>query len=183
MRPALARLVAVVDRVFDALMLSVGVVVLATVAIISWGVLAREGLHLSDVWVTESTTYLMGYMTFVGGAALAWQGRHLKVDVLQHFLGPRALRVFEAVSAAIVCAVALVLAWLAWNFWQDAWSSGEKSWGMLSLPLWIPYLSMMVGCALLVVAQAVRLLLGPAAHVAATDAAMPAAAIAPGRQR
>jgi TRAP-type C4-dicarboxylate transport system permease small subunit len=158
MRSLLARAVVALDRVFRVLMLSVGVVVLATVAIITWGVVARELLHHSDVWVTESTTYLMGYLTFVGGAALAWQGRHLKVDVLQHFLKPRALRVVDAISALVVAAVALTLAWLAWNFWQDAWSSGEKSWGMLSLPLWIPYLSLLAGCMLLALAQLARLL-------------------------
>ncbi len=62
--------------------LSVGAAVIATVLVISYGVLACEALHLSDVWVTQVTTYLMAYMTFVGTAALAWQGRHLKVDVV-----------------------------------------------------------------------------------------------------
>jgi TRAP-type C4-dicarboxylate transport system permease small subunit len=116
-------------------------------------------LHRSDVWVTESTTYLMGYMTFVGAAALAWQGRHLKVDVLHHFIGPGAQHVLEVISTIVVTAVALVLAWLGFVFWWDAWSSDEKSWGMLSIPLWIPYLSLFVGAVLLVVAQVIRLLL------------------------
>jgi TRAP-type C4-dicarboxylate transport system permease small subunit len=173
MRSSLARVVAAIDGFFRVLMLSVGAVVVLTVAIISWGVLARELLHLSDVWVTESTTYLMGYMTFVGGATLAWQGRHLKVDVLQHFLQPRAQRVFETLASVVVVLVALVLLWLAAAFWWDAWSSGEKSWGFLSLPLWIPYSSMLVGSALLAFAQVVRLVLGPDA-AGATHAALPA---------
>lgn len=148
-----------VDALFRALTLSVGVVVVVTVIVISYGVLAREVLHRSDVWVTESTTYLMGYMTFVGSAALAWQGRHLKVDVLHHFVGSRAQHVLEIVSGVVVTAVALALAWLGFTFWWDAWTSGEKSWGMLSIPLWIPYLSLFVGSVLLVVAQVVRLAL------------------------
>jgi len=175
MRARLVRAVAAIDGVFRVLMLSVGAVVVVTVAIISWGVLAREGLRLSDVWVTESTTYLMGYMTFVGGASLAWQGRHLKVDVLYHFVGPRARRRLEVVSGVVVTIVALVLLWLSAAFWWDAWSSGEKSWGMLSLPLWIPYLSMFAGSALLAVAQLVRLALVPA-HAGADPALAAAAA-------
>lgn len=139
--------------------MSVGVVVVLTVAVISYGVVSREVLHLSDVWVTESTTYLMGYMTFVGSAALAWQGRHLKVDVLQHFLGSRARHALEVVSCVVVTAVALALCWLGFTFWWDAWTSGEKSWGMLSIPLWIPYASLFAGNVLLVLAQLVRLLL------------------------
>ena len=155
----LPRLVGAIDVLFDALMLSVGVVVVLTVVVISYGVLAREVLHRSDVWVTESTTYLMGYMTFVGGATLAWQGRHLKVDVLQHFLGPRSRHALEIVSSVVVTAVALVLMRLGATFWWDAWDSGEQSWGMLSLPLWIPYLSLFVGSVLLVLAQVMRLVL------------------------
>jgi TRAP-type C4-dicarboxylate transport system permease small subunit len=159
----ITRFVAVVDTLFRVLAMSVGIVVVLTVIVISWGVLAREVFHLSDVWVTESTTYLMGYMTFVGGATLAWQGQHLKVDVLHHFVGARARHGLEIASCTLVTGVALVLLWLAFRFWDDAWTSGEKSWGMLSLPLWIPYLSLLIGSALLVFAQVVRLalLLGP----------------------
>ncbi len=156
---AVRAVVRAVDALFRALTLSVGVVVVATVVVISYGVLAREVLHRSDVWVTESTTYLMGYMTFVGSAALAWQGRHLKVDVVAHFIGPAARHALEIVSAVVVTLVALTLLWLGWTFWWDAWTSGEKSWGMLSIPLWIPYLSLFVGAILLVVAQVVRLML------------------------
>ena len=159
MSTGLARVVGAIDAFFRALGLSVGVVVVLTVAVISWGVLAREVFVLSDVWVTESTTYLMGYMTFVGGAVLAWQGRHLKVDVLQHFLGPRARHGLEIVSCVVITGVALVVFRLGFTFWWDAWISNEKSWGMLSIPLWIPYLSLFVGCTLLAFAQVMRLLL------------------------
>jgi TRAP-type C4-dicarboxylate transport system permease small subunit len=153
------RLIAALDLFFYGLMLSVGVVVVITVAVISYGVFAREVLHRSDIWITESTTYLMGYMTFVGGATLAWEGRHLKVDVLNHFVGQKAQYVLEIIACALVTAVAGVLLWLAATFWWDAWTSNEKSWGMLSIPLWIPYLSLFVGELLLFFAQAAKLLL------------------------
>jgi TRAP-type C4-dicarboxylate transport system permease small subunit len=138
--------------------LSVGAAVIATVLVISYGVLAREALHLSDVWVTEVTTYLMAYMTFVGTAALAWQGRHLKVDVVSAHLGERGKRVLACVSTLIVTAVALAIARLAIDFWWDAWTSNERSWGMFSLPLWIPYSGFLAGMILLCIAQVTRLL-------------------------
>jgi TRAP-type C4-dicarboxylate transport system permease small subunit len=153
------RLISVVDRFFYGLLLSVGVVVVVTVAVISYGVFAREVLHRSDIWITESTTYLMGYMTFVGGATLAWQGRHLKVDVLNHFIGKKAQFALETVACVLVTAVAGVLMCLTATFWWDAWTSNEKSWGMLSIPLWIPYLSLFVGEVLFFLAQTVKLVL------------------------
>lgn len=157
MRRPFDRLARVLDVFFKGVELSVGMAVIATVAVISYGVLAREALHLSDVWVTEVTTYLMAYMTFVGMAALAWQSRHLQVDVLGHCVGEGARRVLAFLSALIVTAVALVVAVLALEFWWDAWTSGERSWGMFSLPLWIPYLCLAAGTVMLVCAQLARL--------------------------
>jgi TRAP-type C4-dicarboxylate transport system permease small subunit len=145
------------DRLFHGISLSVGVAVILTVGVISYGALAREVFGLSDVWVTDVTTYLMGYMAFVGMATLAWQGRHLKIDILGHFLGRPARRVLARVSGVITTCVSLVLLWLCGNFWWDAWDSNEHSWGMLSMPLWIPYLSLFVGSFLLALAQIVRL--------------------------
>lgn len=150
------RMARLLDALCHCIALSVGVAVLLTVAVVSYGVLAREVLKLSDVWVTEITTYLMAYMTFVGTATLAWQGRHLKVDVLGQHFGPRTDRVLELVSCAIVTAVAVILFWLSLNFWLDAWGTGERSWGMFSIALWIPYSSLLVGSGLLVIVQAAR---------------------------
>src|SRR5258708_30591799 len=104
MRQSLDRFAHLLDVFSKVVALSVGVAVLATVAVISYGVLAREALHLSDVWVTEVTTYLMAYMTFVGTAALAWQSRHLKVDVLSHHLGEGGKRVLAVVSTLVIFA-------------------------------------------------------------------------------
>ena len=155
----LIRLTRALDVFSGGIALSVGAVVILTVAVISYGVLAREVFNLSDVWVTDVTTYLMGYMTFVGSACLAWQGRHLKIDVFGHLLGPRALRVQGVASCLIVTSVALVLTWLAASLWWDAWGSGERSWGMFSIPLWIPYSSLLAGSGLTAVAQVVKVAL------------------------
>ena len=145
------------DAVCRGIALSVGAAVLAMVCIVSYGVVARDLLNLSDVWETEVTTYLMAYMTFVGSAVLAWQARHLKVDVLSHYLHGRARRVLGLVEGAIAAAVAIVLLALSGNFWADAWTSGERSWGMFAIPLWIPYLCLLIGSALLALVQVVRL--------------------------
>ena len=68
MHAATSRLVLLLDRLFNGIALSVGCSVILTVLVVSYGVLAREVFKLSDTWVTDVTTYLMGYMTFVGTA-------------------------------------------------------------------------------------------------------------------
>jgi TRAP-type C4-dicarboxylate transport system permease small subunit len=158
MRDAIDRFSRAFDAFCRGVALSVGAAVIVTVFVISWGVLARDVLHLSDVWVSEVTTYLMAYMTFVGMGALAWQGRHLKVDVVSAHLGERGKQVLAFISTLIVTAAALVMTRLAIDFWWDAWTSGERSWGMFSLHLWIPYTGFVAGMLLLSVAQITRLL-------------------------
>jgi TRAP-type C4-dicarboxylate transport system permease small subunit len=145
------------DALFYGIILSIGAVVVLMVLVISYGVVAREVFKLSDTWITDLTTYLMGYMTFVGSAALAWRGRHVKIDAIGHFLSPQTRQALAMVASAAVTGVSVALVWLTGAFWSDAWDSGEQSWGMLSMPLWIPYLSLVVGSALLTVANAVRL--------------------------
>lgn len=58
----------------------------------------------------------------------------------------------------MMLALSGVLAWLGWDFWHDAWTSGERSVSMLSVPLWIPYLAFFAGSVLLFVFAALRLL-------------------------
>jgi TRAP-type C4-dicarboxylate transport system permease small subunit len=156
MPPKVRPITRFLDALCHGIALSVGIAVLLTVAVVSYGVLAREVLKFSDVWVTEVTTYLMAYMTFVGTATLAWQGRHLKVDVLGEHVGPKTAQALAALSCVIVSAVALTLFWLSLNFWLDAWTSGERSWGMFSIPLWIPYSCLFVGSGLLALVQLVK---------------------------
>lgn len=152
-------LVLLLDRLFRGIALSAGLAVIVMVLVICYGVAARDLFRLSDTWVTDLTTYLMGYMTFVGTATLAWQGRHVKIEIAEHVFGARGKRVLSIAAGLISTIVAVTLFWLSAAFWQDAWESGERSWGMLSIPLWIPYLSLLVGGALLAVAQIVRLAL------------------------
>lgn len=155
--PAMLRRVArVLDALFFAIVLSVGAAVIVMVLVISYGVMAREVFKLSDVWVTDVTTYLMGYMTFVGSAALAWRGRHVKIDAFGHLFRPAVRQAMALAASVAMTVVSVALLWLTSGFWSDAWDSGEQSWGMLSMPLWIPYLSLVVGCALMTLAHAVR---------------------------
>ena len=159
MRRCMDWLVRGVDGLTQAVAISVGLAVLSMVAIIVYGVVAREVFHRSDIWVTATTTYIMAYITFVGSCTLAWRNRHLRVDVLSHFAGARLGRPLDAATTAIATVAALVMAWLSASFWHDAWATGEQDWGMFSIQLWIPYLSLLVGTILLAAILALRTLL------------------------
>ncbi|MDE2086318.1 MAG: TRAP transporter small permease subunit [Xanthomonadaceae bacterium] len=156
MRAMLSVLKRAMDGLARGVAISVGIAVLSMVAIIAYGVVAREVFHLSDVWVTAVTTYTMAYVTFLGSCVLAWQKRHLRVDVLSHFAGARSRRALDVVTTLVSAAAAIAIAWLCTSFWLDAWSSGERDWGMFSIRMWIPYLSLWIGTLLLAFVQVLR---------------------------
>lgn len=125
--------------------MSVGLVVALITALIVYGVIAREVLGFSDTWVTEVTTYLMGYIAFVGAGYVLWGGRHVRVEVLAAHVGRSGQTILFVFTNTILSLVAVLLVFLSSNFCIDAWRDGEKSWGTFSIPLWIPYAMFVAG--------------------------------------
>lgn len=150
----LERSITAINRVIG---LTVGIAVLAAAMMITYGVATREFFHGSDNWVNECTTYLMGYITFVGSSSVLWENRHLKVDMLSGHLGPAGAKLRRAFIDLIVLCVTGGMVWLSFKFWADAFHSGERSWGMFSIPLWIPYTTLLGGMVLLLIAHVARL--------------------------
>ncbi|MEB0011994.1 TRAP transporter small permease [Glaciimonas sp. Gout2] len=134
-----------IDRFCNGLGMSVGLVVLLAMTLISCGVIARELFGFSDNWITEVTSYLMGYVTFVGAGFLLWSGRHVRVEILESHLGKNGKTALFLITNVVVGMVGILLVYLSFNFWLEAWQSGEKSWGTFSIPLWMPYSIMLAG--------------------------------------
>ncbi|GEM_PF-1097915 len=136
-----------IDKFCSGLGMSVGLVVLLAMSLIAYGVIARELFGFSDTWITEVTTYLMGYITFIGAGYVLWTGRHVRVEVLVSRVGRRGQTALFVITNGIVAVVGVLLIYLSFNFWLEAWQSSEKSWGSFSIPLWIPYLILLAGTA------------------------------------
>jgi TRAP-type C4-dicarboxylate transport system permease small subunit len=131
--------------------------VLITLAV-CYEVFMRSALGRSVIWVEEISAYLIGYVVFVGMGAALSQGVHVEVDFIVVLLQRRAAALVRFGCDLVMLALSGVLAWLSWDFWHDAWTSGERSVSMLSVPLWIPYLAFFAGSVLLLVFAALRLL-------------------------
>jgi TRAP-type C4-dicarboxylate transport system permease small subunit len=158
------RSTAQVDRFCALLGLTVGLAAFAIAVLVAYSVVAREFFSASDVGIIDISTYLMAYITFVGAAYGIWAGAHVGVHIVTSQLRGRALAIVTFVANALLSIVAAVFAWVSAGFWIDAWRSGEQAWGTLSIPMWIPYSSMLVGTVLFVVLQVARMFLGRADH-------------------
>lgn len=149
-----------VDRLCDFLGMTVGVAAFLIALLVAYSVVAREFFHASEFGITDVSTYLMVYITFVGAAYGIWTGAHVGVHILTDHLHGRWLAAVTFVANVLLTAVAAVFAWVTAGFWLDAWRSGEEAWGTFAIPMWIPYSSMLAGTVLFLLFQVGRTLLG-----------------------
>lgn len=123
---------------------------------VTYGVLGRELFGQTNAWVTDVNTYIMGFITFVGAGYAMREDAHVGVEIVTGRLGLSLRVVLGLLSDLVVLVVSLTLLWLSWGFWLDAWTSGEQSWGLFAVHLWIPYTCLPLGFALLTIVQVRR---------------------------
>src|SRR5262249_15791437 len=97
----------------------------AGVIVVCEMVFVRYVIGDSTIWQTDFTTYCLIAATFVGSPYVLMTRGHVNVDILPHYMGPKARRRLAYASSFVTIAFALVLAILTFNFWMEAW---EQRW-------------------------------------------------------
>ena len=141
----------------DASGISVGLATFLIGIFVSYDVVTRTLFRMSNSWVTELTMYLMAYIAFVGAAYALREGAHVSVDMLLQRVSSGAARRLKFIADTLMALIVATLTWLSFRFFLDAWSSNEMSDTLLSVHLWIPYLSFFVGMLWLLIVLAERL--------------------------
>ncbi len=135
----------------------------AAVIVVCQQVVMRYILNQSTVWQTEFVTYAIVAATFIGSPYVLLMRGHVNVDLLPLYLPHGARVVLALVVSAAALLFCLVLAWSGYELWHEAWAAGWTASTVWAPPLWIVYLPMAVGLALLAlqyVADIVCLLTG-----------------------
>lgn len=133
---ATLRWIAALTRVSGVL---VGIGAFAIALLVTYEVLARTFFGSTTGWVSDVATYLMGFIAFGGAAYALAEGAHVGVDLVVTRVSPSTRAILAWMADLIVLAVVSLLAWLSIQFWCEAFESGEKSWGLFEVALWIPY--------------------------------------------
>lgn len=152
--PAAFRWIAAVTRLSGVL---VGVGAFAIALIVTYEVLARTFFGSSAHWVNDIATYLMGLIAFGGAAYALAEAAHVGVDLVVTRVPPAARRVLAWIADVAVLAIVALLCWLSAQFWWEAFETGERSWGLFTIDLWIPYSSFMLGMFWLLVVHIVEM--------------------------
>lgn len=126
-------------------------------------IFVRFVLNGSTVWQTEAVIYLVIAATLIGLPYVQRLRGHVNVDLIPLAL-PRGLRFILAIFTLLLSiAIILVMLWYGFEYWHIAWEKGWKSDTVWGVRLWIPYMSIPIGFALLLlqmIADLVALLLG-----------------------
>jgi TRAP-type C4-dicarboxylate transport system permease small subunit len=112
-------------------------------------VFVRYVLGMNTIWQTDFVTYSLVAATFIGSPYVLMTRGHVNVDVVPHYAGPRLRMNLAVFSGAITLAFAITMTILTFMFWKEAWDNKWVSDTMWRARLWIPYMSMPIGLALL----------------------------------
>lgn len=137
--------------------------IVAAVAITCQMIWIRFVMNGSTVWQTEAVIYLMIAATLVGLPYVQRLRGHVNVDLLPIALPPRGRFVLAIITSGLSIAVVAVMLWYGYDYWHFAWERGWRSDTVWGVQLWIPYLAIPVGFALLLlqlIADLVALITG-----------------------
>jgi len=93
---------------------------LADLIVVCLSVIYRYVFHDPLQWGDEVARGLLVLLAFLGGAAALGERRHVGIQALLGRLGPDRRALVEAAGLWVVLAVALALAWYAWDYSRTA---------------------------------------------------------------
>jgi TRAP-type transport system small permease protein len=114
---------------------------------------SRYLFKLTVLGVDEVQVYTVVWLVFVGGAAVAWQRSHLRMDVFSVRLESRSASLRDLLEHVLATAVCGTMSWVSLSFVLQIHGMGQSSDGA-GIPMWIPHAAVLVGFALMTVAAA-----------------------------
>jgi TRAP-type C4-dicarboxylate transport system permease small subunit len=119
---------------------------LATFALVSLGIVARlAGWDIPGL--DAYAGYAIAAALFLALPGTLVRGEHIRVTLLLERMPPRVRAAFEWWCLAAAAALSVYLAWFSVRLAWVSWATHDISPAADVTPLWIPQLSMALGCA------------------------------------
>ncbi|MFW2542235.1 TRAP transporter small permease [Primorskyibacter sp. 2E107] len=123
--------------------------IVAAVAITCQMIWVRFVLNGSTVWQTEAVIYLVIAATLIGLSYVQRLRGHVNVDLVPLALPHRLRKAMATLTLGLSIVIVAIMLFYGYDYWHFAWERGWKSDTVWGVRLWIPYLSIPVGFALL----------------------------------
>lgn len=133
-----------------------GGAILFTSLLLLVNVILRYIFSHSIYWAEELVRYLMVWVIFLGSSQVAKHEGHITVDILHRAVGPGVKVFLDYLVNIVAILFCLVLAYYSYHQTMRVYSSQQIS-PALELPMWLTYLSIPLGSALMAVRYLVHL--------------------------
>lgn len=130
---------------------------LGSVAINFINIVGRYVFSVSIPWAEEIMLFLMVGCVFTGCCAVAWQNRHIRMDVLIAALPPKVRGFFNLLSDLVLIAAAIAVTTFAYPVITQLAAFDERS-EAANFPLVVPQSMVAIGYTLMAILVAIRLL-------------------------
>ena len=109
------------------------VLVVATMAV---EVIRREVFAYSSIWGEEIVRYAFIYLAWIGAASAVRERAHIRIDVILHYLGPRAKALLYMLGDVVMFVVALIAFYWSFETVSVSWKFGSVSHGLRVSMVW-----------------------------------------------
>lgn len=123
--------------------------IVAAVGITCQMIFIRFVMNGSTVWQTEAVIYLVIAATLLGLSYVQRLRGHVNVDLIPIWLAPKARYYLFILTMTLSILIVGTMLFYGYEYWHFAWDRGWRSDTVWGVRLWIPYLALPVGFALL----------------------------------
>ena len=145
----LPRWVAAIHAVSRLFGVGAALLILLSIGVVCQMVFVRAVLGESSIWQTEFVIFAVVAATFLGAPYILLTRGHVNVDVVPLMLKQPGRRALYLIGSTIALAFCLFFLWASVPWWYDAFENAQTTPSMWRARLWIPYLAVPVGLALL----------------------------------
>lgn len=105
------------------------------IGVAAYQIIARNFFGGGLVWGSDLVQVAMLWVTMIGAAVAAGDNRHIRIDIVQRFAGPRLQAVAARITALFAAALCGLLAWYAIEFVH--WDFLDQVPAFAGVPAWI----------------------------------------------
>jgi len=124
------------------------VILLTTMIVLAVGqIVLRLFFNFGFVWTDELIKLIVLWIALIASVAAARNNRHLRIDVLSHFVPEKYARFPRIIVEAFAASMCAVLAWYSWQYVQLTLEFEDTV--LVDVPAWIAYLVLPLSFALM----------------------------------
>ena len=132
---------------------------ISSVAVNFANIVGRYVFSASFTWAIEIILFLMVGAVFTGCCAVAWDNRHIRMDVLLRLVPPKISQLLGLLSDLVLIAAAIAVTAFAYPIITQLAEFDQRS-AAANFPLAVPQAMIPIGFSLMALLVAVRLLAG-----------------------